>query len=88
MANDLSPYGVDMHFINELKQCLSFGADKYGIRDWQKNTTIQGNALAAIGHIIEAYKYKTVDLDTRLSPLTHAICRILFMQYLLKKGDR
>ena len=80
----LMPFGA----LQEVVKVLEFGSKKYAPNNWQYvDNADERYWNAAMRHLI-AYKTEaTNDSETGLSHLAHAICCMLFLQYLNNEND-
>lgn len=78
--------------VNELEdiaKVLSFGAKKYGSRNWQNLDNAQERYTAAlIRHTNAFMKGELLDPESGLSHLAHAGCCILFLMFLTKDSSK
>ena len=65
--------------INEVGKVLTFGAEKYDPHNWRKVDDLQNRyTSAALRHIFAHIDGESVDEETGLSHLAHAMCCLLF----------
>ena len=65
--------------IFEVAKVLGFGAEKYGPENWRLLDNLQGRYTAgALRHIFAHMDGETLDVESGLSHLAHAICCLLF----------
>ena len=63
----------------EVVRVLTFGAQKYGDNNW-RITEPKSRYIAAAFRHIEAFRSgETVDAESGIHPLAHAICSLLFV---------
>jgi hypothetical protein len=73
----------------EVAKVLDFGARKYGDDNWMKVENAKTRYLAAARrHLIQFKKGETADPDSKLHPLAHAICSLLFVLELELTDDK
>lgn len=73
---DLIPYDV----LAEVSKVLTFGAEKYDARNWEKGMNWGRVFAAAQRHMIKFWQYREEkDEETSLSHLSHAICCLMFL---------
>ncbi len=72
--------------ILEITQVLTFGANKYADRNWEKGIKYGRVVRAALGHIFSWWSGEKTDAETGLSHLAHAGCCILFLLTYEKRG--
>ena len=65
--------------INEVAKVLTFGAQKYDEENWRKLDNLQSRySSGALRHIFAHIDSETLDTESGLSHLAHAICWLLF----------
>ena len=65
--------------INEVAKVLTFGAQKYDEENWRKLDNLQSRYTSgALRHIFAHIDSETLDPESGLSHLAHAICCLLF----------
>jgi len=65
--------------INEVAKVLKFGAQKYDEENWRKLDNLQSRySSGALRHIFAHIDSETLDTESGLSHLAHAICCLLF----------
>jgi len=65
--------------INEVAKVLTFGAQKYDEENWRKLDNLQSRYTSgALRHIFAHIDSETLDTESGLSHLAHAICCLLF----------
>ena len=63
----------------EIGKVLTFGAEKYGPHNWRKVDDLQNRySSAALRHIFAHIDGESLDEETGLSHLAHAICCLMF----------
>lgn len=72
---DLIPADV----IEEVAKVYTYGASKYGDRNWEKGLLYSRPYGAALRHIITWWKGENLDDETGVSHLAHAICELEFL---------
>ena len=79
---DLEKYGFDVEAISQIIEqmtiVLDYGAQTYGLKNWQLTSSMPSNCKAAKRHICQSLDGIEHDIDTECHPLYHALCRILF----------
>lgn len=58
---------------------LTFGANKYGDRNWEKGTNYSRIYRALFGHVMSWWSGETMDKETGSHHLAHAACCCLFL---------
>lgn len=59
---------------------LTFGAQKYGARNWEKGLDWSRCYGAALRHLFAWWNGETFDNETQLNHLDHAICELMFLR--------
>ena len=72
---DLVPYDA----VTAIAEVLTFGANKYGERNWEKGINYNRLFRALMGHMWDWWRGAGPDAETGLSHLAHAGCCILFL---------
>jgi hypothetical protein len=72
---DLVPWDA----MEEIVKVLTYGANKYADRNWEKGMEYGRLIRATIGHVTDWAMRRDVDSETGLSHLAHAGCCILFL---------
>lgn len=81
---DLLPIGP----LREVVNVLTFGARKYADDNWKHVDNARRRYLrAAIGHIAAWMDGERADAESRLHPLAHAACSLLFMIWFDLEGE-
>ena len=63
----------------EVSKVLTFGAEKYGPKNWRELEDLQNRySSAALRHVFSHLDGSELDEDSGLSHLAHAICCLLF----------
>lgn len=65
--------------VNELAKILTFGAKKYGDRNWEAGMAWSRPYAALIRHILAWWSGEDKDPETGESHLAHAACNIAFL---------
>lgn len=65
--------------LEEVAKVLTFGAKKYGERNWEKGMKWHRPFAALMRHMWDWWRGKGVDEETGLSHLSHAACCIMFL---------
>lgn len=80
---------VDLDFIEQFADVLTFGAKKYGPNSWKKVEDGKNRYFSAlIRHIIAFRKGEKNDPETGKSHLAHAVCNLMFMFGFDKMEDK
>lgn len=72
--------------LEEVSKVLTFGAKKYGDRNWENGINYSRLFRAAVGHVFDWWRGKDNDEETGLSHLAHAGCCILFLLTFVKRN--
>lgn len=78
---DLVPYDA----IEGLVEVLTFGANKYADRNWEKGINYGRVFAAAQRHLTAWFQGVNLDEETGLSHLDHALCCIAFLSAFEKR---
>ena len=70
----------------ETSEVLTFGAKKYGDRNWEKGLAYSRCYGAALRHLAAWWSSIDNDPETGLSHLAHAHCCIAFLQTFTQRG--
>jgi hypothetical protein len=65
-------------------EVLTFGAKKYGDRNWEKGLSFSRVFGACLRHLFSWWLGKDKDDETGLNHLDHAACCIMFLQHYTK----
>lgn len=65
--------------IEELAKVLSFGKEKYAAHNWRKGISTSRLVGAALRHLFSYLKGESVDPETGLSHVAHAMCCCMFI---------
>jgi len=64
----------------DIGQVLTFGADKYAERNWEKGFDWSRPYAATLRHLFAWWSGEDKDPETGLSHLAHAACEVMFLQ--------
>lgn len=83
---DLMPYDA----LQEVAKVLTFGANKYADRNWEKGLNYSRLIASLQRHAIDEFyiSNKQQDEETGLHPLAHAVCCLLFLLSFELRGQR
>lgn len=70
---------IPPEFIEGTGEVLTFGAKKYGDRNWEKGMAWSRAYGALQRHLNAWFSGEQVDLETGLSHLKHAACNVAFL---------
>jgi hypothetical protein len=65
--------------IIELSKVLTFGATKYASHNWRKGIVYSRILAATLRHIFAYMAGETLDPETGLSHIAHALCELMFL---------
>lgn len=72
---DLEPHDAR----EEVIKVYTFGAGKYGDRNWELGLTYHRAYRAARQHMAKWWSGEQIDHETKFHPLAHAICELEFL---------
>lgn len=75
---------VDFAALEGMVKVLEFGAQKYGIGNWQKGLTTVSIIESLLRHIFAYLKGEDIDSETGLKHVDHALCNAMFLVYMEK----
>lgn len=75
--------------LEEVAAVLTLGAKKYSAHNWRKGFAYSRLTDAALRHISAFNEGETLDVETNLTHIAHAICELLFLleQIQLQRGE-
>ena len=83
---------LSIQAIQGTAEVLTFGADKYGDRNWERGLSFSRVFGALLRHLFAWWMKKDLDEETGLHHLDHASCCLMFLQHYVKtktgKDDR
>lgn len=68
--------------VEDIVKVMTYGAKKYAPDNWKLVTPKERYLAAAFRHIVEWKKGSTIDLESGLPHLAHALCSLMFLHYL------
>ena len=77
---------VEPQFILGVAKTMTFGAEKYGINNWQKCGDIRRYKDALLRHTLAFMDGEITDPDTGLSHMYHAGFNAMAIDYLTRQG--
>lgn len=80
---DLLPFDA----VEQIVRVLEFGAGKYGAYNWSKGMDHSRLFAAAMRHLTSHWRGETLDSETGLPHLAHALCCLLFLQAYQLRGE-
>jgi len=75
LRHDLLPVPV----LEEVSKVLTFGASKYGDRNWEAGISFSRVYAACLRHLFSWWSRESRDKETNLNHLAHAICCLMFL---------
>lgn len=75
---------VDFSALEGMVKVLEFGAQKYGIGNWQKGLTTVSIIESLLRHLFAYLKGEDIDSETGLKHVDHALCNAMFLAYMEK----
>ena len=80
---------IDPYWQLELAEILTFGAKKYGLRNWQgaSQKELYHYEDALLRHMNKYQRGIMRDEDTKLSHLSHVAVNAMFLHYFWRKYD-
>lgn len=65
---------ITLELVEEVAHVRAFGAKKYARDNWKKGFLVSRSCAAALRHIFQFLSGETVDSESGLSHLAHAVC--------------
>lgn len=65
--------------LEEVSKVLTFGASKYGDRNWEAGINYSRVYAASLRHLFAWWSRESRDKETNLNHLAHAICCLMFL---------
>lgn len=65
--------------LEEVSKVLTFGASKYGDRNWEAGISFSRVYAASLRHLFSWWSREPRDKETNLNHLAHAICCLMFL---------
>lgn len=65
--------------LEEVSKVLTFGASKYGDRNWEAGISFSRVYAACLRHLFSWWSREPRDKETNLNHLAHAICCLMFL---------
>lgn len=69
---------LDRTALEETARVLAFGAKKYAAHQWRQGLSVTRTCAAAIRHLYQFLDGETLDAETGLNHLAHAMCEVMF----------
>lgn len=73
---------VDFESLEGMVKVLEFGANKYGIDNWQKGLTTISIIESMLRHIFAFMKGNDIDSESKLPHTDHIMCNAMFLAYM------
>jgi hypothetical protein len=70
---------LDPYAIEQLGRVLTFGANKYGVKNWTKGIAYSRLVGAALRHLMSFLAGHETDVESGLPHLAHCMCCIMFL---------
>lgn len=70
---------LPMYAIEALGDVLTYGAGKYGVRNWEKGILYGRLFAATLRHLFAWWRREEYDAESGLSHLAHALTNIAFL---------
>lgn len=84
--NKVSYHLIPVDALDEVSRVLTFGARKYGERNWEKGIRYARLYRALLHHVWAWWCGETHDPESGLHPLAHAVCCALFLLSFERRG--
>ncbi len=85
-SNKVAYHLLPVDALDEVARVFTFGAKKYGERNWEKGLAYSRLYRAAFHHMIAWWSGEKVDAESGMHPLAHAICCAMFILAMEKRG--
>lgn len=72
--------------LRAVAEVLTFGAEKYGDRNWEKGIEYNRVFGALLRHLYAWWDGEDADPETGLNPLWHAACNMAFLIHYIEHG--
>lgn len=79
---------VPWHAVREMSKVLTFGSKKYGEHNWRNGIAHSRLFAAAMRHLTEYWNGETLDTESGLNHLSHAMTNIAMMIESSEYDDR
>ena len=80
---DLLPYDA----VEEVVKVLTYGANKYEARNWERGIEYSRLFAAAQRHMVAWMKGEDIDPESNRHHLAHAVCELLFILAFEQRGQ-
>lgn len=74
---------IDYPSIEPMAKVLMYGCEKYDRDNWKKGLTVTSVIDSLMRHIVAFKQGETLDEESGLPHIGHAMCNLMFMQYYL-----
>lgn len=78
-GNKVAYHLLPVDALDEISRVLTFGAKKYGERNWEKGIAYSRLYRALLHHILAWWSGEKVDPESGFSHLAHAACCVIFL---------
>lgn len=75
---------VSYELVEQIARVREFGAKKYARNNWKKGFAVTRSCAAALRHIFLFLSGETLDIESGLSHLAHAVCSLEHAIYDMK----
>lgn len=73
---------LPLELLSGVNEVLRYGAGHYGVNNWKKEGFVMSRAYnALIRHMNAFWNGESIDPETGLNHLDHAMCNLLFLKY-------
>ena len=77
---------IPIEALCELAKVLTYGANKYAERNWEKGLTYSRVYAAALRHIFAWWNNNDIDDESGFHHLSHALTNIVFLVTYIQRG--
>lgn len=79
---------ISVPVLRGLAEVLTFGAQKYSARNWEKGIVFSRTYAAALRHLTAWWAGEDLDPETGLSHVKHALCNLHFLVHFIESQQR
>lgn len=80
---------LPMSLVRKCADVLTYGAKKYGPNNWQKLENAEERYYdALIRHVVAWHEGEELDQESGISHLAHAMCNLVFLDWLYENEAR
>lgn len=72
-------------FIEEMAKVMTYGAGKYGERNWQDGIKVSRLWGATFRHLVAILKGEYMDKESGITHLAHAACNLMFIFWVYRE---